>query len=128
MKWTLLRLAQHLWNAPNSLLGLIGALGGRFRLRRDDGVCEVVGGWLIALLTHQNWAGAITLGDVVIYSDPVMPALCREHELVHVRQGRLWGPLFLPAYLLESAYQWFKTGHGYINNRFERMASEKDGR
>ena len=46
--------------------------------------------------------------------------------MVHVRQGRAWGPLFLPAYVLESAYQWLRTGRGYWDNRFEVAARRQD--
>ena len=119
-----------LWNGGNSLLGLLGGLGGRPRWHGGDGVWEVSGGWLIGLLGRLGWADAITLGDVVLYADARLVPLLHTHEMVHVRQGRRWGPLFLPLYVLESLYQWLRTGRGYRDNRFEVAAyrGEEGGR
>ena len=115
-----------LWNSGNSLIGLAGALGGRLIWNREDGMLEVDGGWLITGLSRLRWAGAITLGEVVLYADPASITRLHAHEMVHVRQGRLWGPFFLPAYVLESVYQWLRTGQGYWNNRFE-VAAYRNG-
>lgn len=117
-------LSSHIWNSPNTVLGLVGACGGHPRWRREERICEVTGGWLIALLHSRGWANAITLGDVVLYAGPGLPAVLRAHEMVHVHQARLWGPFFLPAYGLESLWQWLRTGDGYRSNRFERAAYE----
>ena len=114
--------AGRFWNVGNSLIGYLGAIGGIWRLNRADGTAEVAGGWLIALLHREGWAEAITLGDVILYADARLIPLLHDHEIVHVRQGRLWGPLFLPAYVLESLYQKIRTGDGYRNNRFEVAA------
>lgn len=113
---------RHFWNAPNSLLGLLGGLGGRFCWRSREGVCEGTGGWLVGALRRWRLADAITLGDVILYADDACRESLREHEMVHVRQYRAWGPLFLPAYGLESLRQWLHTGDGYRNNRFEVAA------
>ena len=110
------------WNSGNSLIGLVGALGGTARFRRDEAVWEVAGGWLIGLLDRAGWAAAITLGDVILYADARLIPLLHTHEMAHVRQGRAWGPLFLPAYGLESVYQRLRTGRGYWDNRFEVAA------
>lgn len=112
----------HLWNSPNSLLGLAGSVGGGFRPHRQDCVLEVAGGWLISLLSRQGWASAITLGDVILYAEAALIPLLHDHEMVHVYQGRTWGPFFLPAYVVELLYQWLKTRDGYHNNRFEVAA------
>lgn len=114
----------HIWNSPNTLLGLVAAGGGRLTWRPAARVCEGTGGWLIVLLQRRGWADAITLGDVVLYADPALVAVLRAHEQVHVQQGRRWGPLFLPLYVLESLWQWLRTGDGYHANRFERAAPE----
>ena len=111
-----------LWNGASSVLGLIGALGGRWQWNAHDLMLEVDGSWLIALLSRAGWASAITLGEVVLYADRRFIPLLHDHEMVHVKQGRLWGPFFLPAYVLESAYQWLRTGDGYRRNRFEVAA------
>jgi len=114
------------WNVGNSLLGLLGAVGGTGRFRTEEAVWEVAGGWLIAGWGGGGWASAITLGDVILYADARLIPLLHAHEMVHVRQGRAWGPLFLPAYGLESLYQWRRTGHGYWDNRFEVAARRQE--
>ena len=111
-----------IWNGVSSMIGLIGALGGRWRWNTSDLMLEVAGGWLIRLLSRAGWASAITLGEVVLYADLALISVLHDHEMVHVKQGRQWGPLFLPAYVLEAAYQWLRTGDGYRNNRFEVAA------
>ena len=117
---TLKILLGKLWNCPNTLLGLLGAVGGTPQRSPDpSGVLEVSGGWLIRVLARGGWASAIALGDVVLYENAADIPSLHAHEMVHVRQGRLWGPFFLPAYALESLSQWLKTGEGYHNNRFE---------
>jgi len=114
------------WNSGNSLLGLVGALGGTAQFRPEEAVWEVTGGWLIGLLDRAGWAAAITLGDVILYADARLILLLHAHEMAHVRQGRVWGPLFLPAYVLESLGQWLRTGRGYWDNRFEIAARRQD--
>lgn len=110
------------WNSGNTLLGLVGALGGKAAWNREDLMLEVSGGWLIFLLSCAGWASAITLGEVVLYHNPALVLVLHAHEMVHVKQGRLWGPFFLPVYVLESAWQWLRTGDGYRSNRFEVAA------
>jgi hypothetical protein len=61
----------------------------------------------------------MTLGHVVIGRDPVVLDRCRKHEWVHVRQYERWGPLFLPAYLLCSAWLWWHGRNPYLDNPFE---------
>ena len=121
-------LLPRLWNAGNSLIGLVGAIGGRGAWRRGEKVLEVSGGWLSGLLVRRGWAQAITLGDVVLYADDALIALVHDHEMVHVQQGRVWGPFFLPAYVLESLWQYLRTRDGYHNNRFEVAAYARDAR
>lgn len=125
---TLKKLLGKLWNHPNTLLGLIGAVGGVLhKPASPDWVLEVSGGWMIRALAFGGWASAITLGEVILYEDAAAIPSLHAHEMVHVRQGRLWGPFFLPSYLLESLYQWLKTGEGYRNNRFEVEAFRAGG-
>ena len=114
------------WNSGNSLLGLLGAVGGAASFRRKEAVWEVSRGWLIALLGRVGWADAITLGDVILYADAALIPRLHAHEMVHVRQGRAWGPLFLPLYVLESLFQWLRTGRGYRDNRFEAAARREE--
>jgi len=127
MQFFVLVLTRVIWNGGSSFIGVVGGLGGKATWHKEDQVLEVSGGWLVGLLSHQRWASAITFGEVVLYERRELVPILHRHEMVHVRQYRLWGPFFLPAYLLESAWQWLRTGDGYRNNRFEVDAYRNDG-
>lgn len=125
----LFRFALFLWGSPNTLFGVILGVpvwlaGGRVRL--IDGALECHGPLasfcLRRLVPLRGGAAAITFGRVVIGRDAAMLARCRAHERVHVAQAELWGPLFIPAYLLASAWAWARGGDAYRDNPFEREA------
>jgi hypothetical protein len=82
------------------------ATGGR--IQRRGRVFEFYGGAVAWLLERAPGTGcgaaAMTLG--------------------HVRQYERWGPLFVPAYLLCSAFIHCRGGDGYRDNPFEREAYE----
>lgn len=119
------RTLAYAWAAPTSALGLaLSALalpGGHFRL--VDGVLEVCGGWLPAVLRRATplagGATAVALGHVVLARDAACLDGTRAHERVHVRQAERWGPLFLPAYLAAGAVQLLKGRDPYRDNPFE---------
>jgi hypothetical protein len=56
----------------------------------------------------------VTLGHVVIAQLP-MTAHVFNHEMIHVRQYEVYGPAFIPAYLLSC------VRHGALN-KFEQEA------
>lgn len=120
-----------LWAAPWSLVGLLLAaaatLGGA-RWRVAPGALEVGGGRFTDWLALRSPFGvvAVTLGHVIVGRDLPTLAALRAHELVHVRQYERWGPLFVPAYAASSAWQWWRGGHPYLDNRFEREARRAD--
>jgi hypothetical protein len=64
---------------------------------------------------------AITFGHVILCVDRI-DDLTLEHELVHVRQYELWGPLFVPAYLIASLWAGMRGGSAYRDNTFEIAA------
>lgn len=127
------RLAARAWAAPNSALGLalacvVVAAGGWWRLRA--GAIECGGGRLgraAARLPPAFAFRAITLGHVILGVDGPALDAARRHEQVHVRQYERWGPLFLPAYLLSSAWQWLRGRRPYLDNHFEREAYARAG-
>jgi hypothetical protein len=127
------RLLAYGWAAPWSALGLVlawmaVATGGWWRVRA--GALECGGGCigrLVGRLPPPLSFTAMTLGHVILGVDGVVLDASRSHEQVHVRQYERWGPLFVPAYLLSSAYQWLVGRHPYLDNRFEREASGSDG-
>jgi len=121
--------AGYLWAAPNSLLGLAGALaavvsGGCCRWR--EGVLEVEGGLTARALARlpllPSGAAAVTLGHVVLAQSGMFSPMLRTHERVHVAQYALWGPFFLPAYCASSLWAWASGGDPYRDNVFEREA------
>ena len=91
-------IAGFVWTLPNTVLGtVIGLL--TFHLPRlSSGVLLFDRGprGVSAILSRLGRT-AMTVGFVVIGTEPVRGELLR-HELVHVRQYRVWGPLFLPLY------------------------------
>jgi hypothetical protein len=110
------------WTAVGLVLGAIGlATGGK--VQRRCGVVEFHGGAVRRLL---EWMPihpvALTLGHVVLGQAAACLDTCRDHEMVHVRQYERWGPLFVPAYLVCSAYIWLRGGDAYRDNPFEREA------
>ena len=105
----------YVWAAPNSLVGLAGALTTGRRPVRWRGVLlfEDASGGLARFLRWRGFA-AITLGHVIVANRPMSDGLL-VHELEHVAQHERWGPLYYPAYLLGSI-------RGYRRNPFERAA------
>jgi hypothetical protein len=116
------------WAGPNTLLGLLAAilmllLGARIRV--VSGTCEVAGGAAGRAFVRLPpcWRfRAMTLGHVILGVSHADLALVRAHEQVHVRQYECWGPFFLPAYLLSSAWQLIAGRRAYLDNFFERQA------
>ena len=125
-----LRLA---WASPYTLLGLTMAVAwwlGGARPRRVDGVLELA---LAAPARPSRWGAwrlpfaAITLGHVVLAVDQASLDQWRLHERVHVAQYECWGPLFLPAYLGSSLWQWLRGRDAYWDNPFEVEARRIGG-
>ncbi len=118
-----------LWTLPNTLLGLLVGVAGlpfgaRIRWQRRE-LAWVVRRW------PWGKGGAITLGNVIVHTGVHMDSPCQTyaqraghdvgprisltaHERAHVYQYLLFGPLFLPLYLL--------CGGISVRNRFERAA------
>ena len=129
---TLQRVFTYCWALPNTLLGLIvvpAAVLSGGRARRVEGVLEVDGPVVAWLLRHlvplRGGALALTLGHVVLGRDAAALARSRTHERVHVRQYEVWGPLFIPAYLIAGLLAYVRGGHPYWDNPFEREARNR---
>lgn len=117
-----------LWALPVTMVGLALAVlafrGGRIYL--VEGAIEAYGpllGWLLANCLPVRGVTAMTLGHVVIGRDERSLSVSRAHERVHVRQYEVWGPLFVPAYLIAGVCAVLSGGHYYRDNVFEREAS-----
>jgi hypothetical protein len=99
------------------------------RVRAIRGVLEFSGGWIGSRLSHPASRfpfHAITFGHVILGTDAAALDAARDHEHVHVRQYETWGPFFLPAYVVSSAWQVLRGRRCYRDNWFERQAY--DGR
>ena len=126
------RFLRYLWAGPTTLIGIALACVSlrRGHLAIVDGVIEAHGPFLnraLALFTPlARGVDAMTLGHVVIGRDARALELTRAHERVHVRQYELWGPLFVPAYLLAGICALMHGGHPYFDNRFEREARQAE--
>ena len=122
----LLRPLLYLWALPGSAVGLFlipFALVSGGGVQLVDGVIEGYGGWVTSLMQRPFWISgpisAITFGHVVLGCDPATLRRTRRHERVHVRQYERWGPFFIPAYVLASAWIRFRGGNAYMDNPFE---------
>ena len=123
------RTAAYVWASPTTAVGVVaGALtlasGGR--VQRRPGIVEFHGGFASWLARRWRF-NAMTLGHVVLGRDDSCLDACRDHEMVHVRQAECWGPLFLPAYLGASVWEWSRGRHYYLDNWFERDARGRCG-
>lgn len=123
---------RYLWAMPNTVLGLLlAALGIALGARGHivNGVLEVHGGllgrWAACAPAAMRFS-AMTLGHVILGTNSQALRLARQHEHVHVRQYERWGPMFLPAYLLSSAWQALRGRRFYRDNWFEREAYRQD--
>lgn len=115
------------WSAVGCFLGGLNLLGGGTWQRRGR-VIEFEGkflAWLLGKAPVIGGAAAMTLGHTVIACTAADLDRTREHEFVHVQQYERWGPFFGPAYLLSSAWCWWRGRHPYYDNSFEREAYER---
>ena len=124
-------LLRYLWALPYTLAGLLFVpfvllTGGRARVFR--GVLELDGRLPAFWLRHVvlvRGAAAITMGHVVLGRDATALSRTRAHERAHVRQYELWGPAFVPVYLLAGAWAFVTRQGAYRGNYFEREAGRR---
>ena len=121
------RFLKYLWVSPNTLLGLLCAIGSKVRL--VDGVIEIHGPLTRFVLNHTGLcrgAAAMTLGHVVIGQDQHALDYSRSHERIHVRQYETFGPFFIPLYFWCSFHAWRTGQDPYRANFFEVEAYDRD--
>ncbi len=109
----------YLWALPGTLVGLIVGATTISAPRVRDGVLAFESSRGFGALHRRMGFAAITFGHVVIANRPLDDRLWA-HELVHVRQWQLLGPVMLLAYPLASLA-------GYRRNPFEAAARRKAG-
>lgn len=124
----MIAVVRYLWVAPWSALGVVLAIAGRLTggsLGLRDGVLECAGGlWgrLFPKIGPGGGIAAITIGHVVLAETEDGLHRTRAHERVHVAQFERWGPLFPILYCGASLAAWWRGGHYYLDNHFEREA------
>ena len=123
---------RYLWALPNTLLGLLfvpAAILRHGQLQIVGGVLEAHGPLISAILQHcvplPGGASAITFGHVVLARDQWTMEATRAHERVHVRQCEIWGPAFIPAYLIAGLWGLVTGAGAYAGNYFERQAQQR---
>ncbi len=119
------RLLAYAWSCPTTLLGIAAGLASLSVPRATNGILLFTSGRGFAwwFLTRRGYT-AITLGHVVLVT-PKAATDVLAHEMIHVRQGERWGPLFVPAYLLAMLALRLRGRHPYWDNPFEAEAREK---
>jgi hypothetical protein len=127
------RVVRYLWASPNTLVGVLFVPAAMLRgggLQLVSGVLELHGPLIAALLRHcvplAGGASAITFGHIVLGQDRVTLDATRRHERVHVRQCEIWGPAFIPAYLVAGLWAFLNGTGAYRGNYFERQARREE--
>jgi hypothetical protein len=121
-----------LWALPGSLLGfLVGVVSDTSPIAEEDGVLHLRDnggpGSPAGRFFRRFRFGAITLGEIVIYRDSEAYQALKAHELRHVSQWRLLGPLFPLVYGAASLLALLQGGHGYRDNALEVDARKHAG-
>lgn len=88
------------WTLPNTVLGLlVGVFSFQPPRIHGGALCFDRGPRGVTRLLARFHRTAMTLGFVIVSSVPVEGGLLL-HERAHIRQSMVWGPFFVPAYLL----------------------------
>jgi hypothetical protein len=112
-----------IWAGPGTLIGLL--LG----LFLSSGTSAKIGEvrFIPCKRLLPNWAAAQTWGEVILFKaiyDFETQTKIFKHELAHVDQWQILGPLFFVLYPLASLLALLTGGHYYKDNAFERDARE----
>ncbi|MEL7586539.1 MAG: SpvB/TcaC N-terminal domain-containing protein [Prolixibacteraceae bacterium] len=112
-------LADNTWGLPNSMVGSLFATANIMGGNPIDKTNSRNSG---ALMFENEWFSgyATTLGNVIVGTKGLAHDVL-EHELTHVLQARIFGPLFYPSMILHYAintflpYWWFYHNKRYPN-------------
>lgn len=130
---TLLIVLGIVWALPYTLISLaidvVGlCTGGRGRIRgRTVEFYEGGTKRFVTCLPHGQFTMAFTLGHTILGQTEAALDICRDHEMVRVRQFERWGLLMGPAYLLASLDRGLIGKRAYRDNLFECEAYELGG-
>ena len=109
------------WTSPNTLIGLVLGLCTFQPPRVADGaiIFDRAPRGLTALMLRADRV-AMTVGFVILSARPLTGHLLA-HEQQHIRQYEVWGPLFIPVYLV------LAIGYGYRRHPMEIRAQRAAG-
>ena len=116
---SILRSIGFVWALPGTIIGLLLGATTFSRPHARDGVLVFSEARGFGALHRRMGFAAITFGHVVVANRPLDEASWA-HELVHVRQWEILGPVMIVAYPLASVA-------GYRRNPFETSARRKAG-
>ena len=72
---------------------------------------------------QPSYVNAVAMIDTRLPPEALLDQLqAIEQQHGRVRKAERWGPLFLPAYGIASLLAWWRGGHYYYDNAFEREA------
>jgi hypothetical protein len=109
------------WTLPNTILGLLaGLLTFQLPSFREGLVLFDRGPRGLTRLLERGGRTAMTIGFVIVSATCVEGRLLA-HERQHVRQYCVWGPLFIPTYLL------LAIPYGYRGHPMEIAAQRAAG-
>jgi len=122
------------WALPLTLLGLAAGIPivlarGRVFVIRDATPALLIRGPLADFLLERHPFGpmsAMAIGHIVIADKAGLTKQILTHELAHVRQAAMWGPLFPFAYFGASLWAWLTGKDAYWNNHFEVAARKAE--
>lgn len=104
--------------------------------RNNSPIHQGPGGLLIAAdyprVFPAPWAGAVTVGNVILMRKTYRDAMCRRplmhHEAVHVTQWAIFGVVgFVPLYFAASGWSYLRCKNPALKNVFEQWAGLADG-
>jgi len=123
-----------LWAAPLTLIGGLFAVPillcrGRAAPSGEPTPALIVTGRLADYLLRRHPFGvmsAMAIGHIVIAEQTSLTRQILTHELTHVRQAALWGPLFPFAYVASSLWASLRGRDAYWHNIFEIAARKAE--
>jgi hypothetical protein len=86
----------NVWQAPQHIVGGLAAIGGVSSRCAVNQVRLAEGGWLIEWTSRKRLADGIAFGDIILLRRDLNCPNLLAHEMVHARQSKWLGPLYLP--------------------------------
>ncbi|MFN3652079.1 MAG: RHS repeat-associated core domain-containing protein [Armatimonadota bacterium] len=120
------KFGESVWNGLNNAIGAVASIGGSGYYDEQRDVFIVEGGWGSYVNSDVMGYGGITLGDVIIVPDLRKLNDVIDHEMIHVEQSRVLGPLYLPAYV-GGAIEGWRNGEAHDANPMEIDADIRSG-